>query len=73
MLVSALVLRSRNLGQCDLVRFSRTRLVEILEVKGRPGRGVSKPQWARLRAAGLFLGLVFKSSVRVKTDADIGQ
>lgn len=62
------------MGQCDLVRFfPGPRHLEILEVKGAQGRGVSRQQRQRLRRAAEFLGQVLRASVTLKIDTEIGQ
>lgn len=62
LLVSSLVLRSRGLGQVDVVNL-RGRVITVWEIKSsiRPGF----KQIKRLRAAACFLSQIFSKSVRL--------
>ena len=63
-LLSPLVMRSRGMGQCDLVRFlPASNHIEILEIKGSARPHVSIGQASRLRAAGEFVGKMLGASV----------
>ena len=66
-LVAPIVLRSRGMGQCDLVRFlPLTRCVEVLEIKGEES-WVSHSQSRRLRQAGTFIGKILGASVVLRS------
>ncbi len=66
-LVSALVLRQRDLGQCDLVRFfPQRRVVEIWEVKRQSRPVLSWGQRERLRRSGHFLAKILGASVLLR-------
>jgi len=66
-LIAPIVLRSRGMGQCDLVRFlPLTRCVEVLEIKGKD-LWVSHAQSRRLREAGTFIGKILGASVVLRS------
>jgi hypothetical protein len=66
-LIAPIVLRSRGMGQCDLVRFlPLTRCVEVLEIKGGES-WVSYSQSRRLREAGAFVGKILGASVVLRS------
>ena len=66
-LVAPIVLRSRGMGQCDLVRFlPLTRCVEVLEIKGGES-WVSYSQSRRLREAGNYIGKILGASVVLRS------
>jgi hypothetical protein len=66
-LIAPIVLRSRGMGQCDLVRFlPLTRCVEVLEIKGGES-WVSYAQSRRLREAGTFIGKILGASVVLRS------
>ena len=60
LLVSAQVLRARNLGQIDIAIINNKKEIEVIEVKSsEQGRFLSGYQQLRLKNALLFLTLIF--------------
>lgn len=62
LLVSPMVLRSRNLGQIDVATISKKSII-IWELKSSLRLGIK--QRTRIRAAASFLSQLFSKSVRV--------
>lgn len=67
LLVSSLVLRSRNLGQIDIAIINSKKIIEVFEIKSsEQGSHLSFHQRQRLNSALLFLTLIFNLSGRIK-------
>ncbi len=68
LLVSSRVLRSRNLGQVDIVSITSSRVIEVVEVKSSlQGSHLKYSQYRRLNDTLIFLTAIFNLSGRVKT------